>query len=226
MTVQTLDSKRTGHRGVALPIVLMILLAITGLALFSARYATLGERSARNQLDMERARQAAESALRDAERDIRLDRSAAPAGAPCSRTAVRPVYEAISSFDAACTAGQCEGSETGFIQANWSSGASAEPWWPESAASSASGGKWGNTVTKPRRGSNANCTSFTGGVPLGTFTGVPEITGVTQQPEYLIELITRGEGQNTFFRITARGFGASEQTQVVLQSYFRPFEIQ
>src|SRR5262245_56187524 len=54
------------QKGVALPVVLMFLLVITSLAIFSARYATMGEGMARNQLDAERARQAAESALRDA----------------------------------------------------------------------------------------------------------------------------------------------------------------
>jgi type IV pilus assembly protein PilX len=207
------------QRGVGLPVVLMILLAITGLTLYSARNATLSESTARNQLDMERARQAAESALRDAERDIRLEASAAPAGAPCQR-AVRPSYTAFSTFTSDCAAGQCEGLEAAFSSGNWSTGSNAESWWPV-----AQGGRWNNNLSsKPRRGSSANCTTFIGAVPLGTFTGVPLIAGVSQQPEYLVELIDRGDGRNTFFRITARGFGASPQTQVVLQTYFRPFE--
>jgi type IV pilus assembly protein PilX len=213
---------RIKPRGVALVIVLLILLAITGLALFSARYATMSERTARNQLDMERARQAAESALRDAERDIRLEDGSARAGAPCSRGIARPVNGGMVQFDASCSAGQCLAADDTYAATNWSTGASAEPWWPE-----AKGGLWNNVLsTKPNRSSSANCTSFTGGVPLGTFTGAAPISGVAQQPEYLIELIRRESGRKVFFRVTARGFGASEQTQVVMQSYFRPPDIE
>jgi type IV pilus assembly protein PilX len=206
-------------RGIALPVVLMILLALTGLALFSARYATMSERSSRNQLDMERARQAAESALRDAERDILLTEGDLRPGAACARGATRPFSDDISAFQATCPQGQCEGSETAFSQSNFSgTGTNPEPWWPTDK-----GGSW-NNGTKPRVGSTSTCSTFAGGVPLGTYTGVASIPGVAQQPEYLIELISRAESQNTFFRVTARGFGASEQTQVVLQTYFRPFE--
>jgi type IV pilus assembly protein PilX len=35
----------------------------------------------------------------------------------------------------------------------------------------------------------ANCNSFVGGVPLGTFTGTPALTGVVRQPEYVIEYL-------------------------------------
>ena len=51
------------------------------------------------------------------------------------------------------------------------------------------------------------------------------IPGVAHQPEYLIELVSRGSNRLIFFRITARGFGASENTQVILQSYFQPFTV-
>jgi type IV pilus assembly protein PilX len=210
---------RFGHSGIALPIVLMILLAITGLALFSARYATLGERSARNQLDSERARQAAESALRDAERDILLETGAQLPGAPCARGVSRPDV-ITSEYQATCPKGQCDGLAVNYSQANWSSGSDAEPWWPEDK-----GGRWNNDfANKPRRGSSANCSTFLGGVPLGTYTGVASISGVARQPEYLIEFIPRGNFTNVIFRITARGFGASEQTQIVMQSYFRPYD--
>ena len=87
---------------------------------------------------------------------------------------------------------------------------------------------------------SSNCASFIGGVPLGTYTGVPAVRGVAKQPEYLIEVFRRkhvrinleetqvtstGEKANqwsTMYRITARGFGYSRRTQVVLQSVFFP----
>jgi type IV pilus assembly protein PilX len=207
-------------RGVAMVTVLLLLLVITGLTIFSARYATLGEGMARNQLDAERARQAAESALRDAERDLMLTAAAPPAGALCSRAGVRPVFREFSAFTPTCTGGQCATPEEAYTQSDFITKANAEPWWPEG-----SGGRWNNDFDNKPRGSAANC-NFDGGVPLGTYTGAAPLAGVARQPEYLIEMVRRASGRLVFFRITARGFGSSERTQVVLQSYFQPFNLQ
>lgn len=207
------------QRGVALVVVLLFLLAITGLAVFSARYAAMGEGMARNQLDAERARQAAESALRDAERDLMLPVDDQPKGAPCDRREMRTLDNRYGGFDAECPGGQCEADDNTYGSTDWSTttATGSVPWWP-----AGKGGKWNNHFAdKPARGSSANC-DFTGGVPLGTYTGAAPIPGVAHQPEYLIEIIERGSGRLPFFRITARGFGASENTEVVLQSYFQP----
>ena len=56
-------------------------------------------------------------------------------------------------------------------------------------------------------------------MPLGTFTGTPGVTGVSRQPEYLIEYMQRGD--DIYFRNTARGWGLDPNTEVVLQSYFK-----
>jgi type IV pilus assembly protein PilX len=214
------NNLRFAARGIALPIVLLILLAITGLSLYSARYATLSERASRNQLDAERARQAAESALRDAERDVLLegDDAPQPPGSLCDRRPDRPLGKLalFSAWNATCAAGQCQTAVSTDQLPNWTAGTSSEPWWPDSK-----GGQWNNDFDDKPRGSSASCT-FNGGVPLGTFTGAPVIAGVARQPEYLIELLRRGT--TNYYRITARGFGAQEQTQVVLQSYFNPFQ--
>jgi type IV pilus assembly protein PilX len=101
-----------------------------------------------------------------------------------------------------------------------SSSIKAEPWWPASAS-----GQWNNSFETKPRGATPNCT-FNGGVPLGTFTGATAIAGVARQPEYLIEMVKRASGRLVFFRITARGFGVSERTQVMLQTYFQPFTVQ
>ena len=211
--------RHRAQRGVAMAVVLMFLLIITGLALFSARYATMSESMARNQLDAERARQAAESALRDAERDLLLAEGVKPDAAPCDRRAVRPVFANFAAFSATCDAGQCATPDVAYTQSNWTSGANAVPWW------AGEHGLWNNNFDAKPRGAAASCT-FTGGVPLGTFTGAPAITGVAHQPEYMIEIVRKASGRLVFFRITARGFGASERTQVVLQSYFQPFTVQ
>jgi type IV pilus assembly protein PilX len=202
-------------RGVALVVVLLFLLAVTGLVLFSARSALLGETLARNQLDEQLARQAAESALRDAEQDL-MQGAIAPANAVCDRGVRRPIAKNLSLFTANCLVGQCaqlpneSRLAASYSSASASSPGNAEPWWPISK-----GGRWSNDI-KPSRGATTNCDTFTGGVPIGTFTGSPALAGVFRQPEYLIEKIERVD---TYFRVTARGFGAREGTEIVVQSY-------
>ncbi len=232
--------------GVALVVVLLFLVAITGISVWTARQSMLSEGMARNQMDQEAARQAAESALRDAERDI----DNAPLGvlmsnASCSRNAAVTDNYGLnpSDFTTDCAKGLCLKDEASYSASNWDTATSsntgvAEPWWPTSK-----GGLWNDDPdTKPGRSpvSSANCSTFTGGVPLGTYTGVPPIKGVAKQPEYMIEVFRRkhvrinldetrvtstGDKANQWsimYRITARGFGYSQRTQVVLQTVFFP----
>ena len=203
------------EKGMTMIVVLMLLMLMSSAAIFSARYATIGESMARNQLDYERAKQAAESALRDAERDILLPGPpmAMPVGAVCDRGVTRPVDQNLNSasFTINCSGGQCASNPTLINGSDWSNTALAEPWWPV-----ARGGSWSRNVEP-----TTHC-NFNGAVPLGTYTGVTRLQGVAFQPEYLIELFQRGSsGRMVFFRITARGFGSSRQTQVVLQSYYQ-----
>lgn len=213
--VTLVNSRRLYNTGMTVIVVLMTLVLMSAAAIFSARYATMGESMARNQLDYERAKQAAESALRDAERDILLPGPPAsmPVGAVCNRGATRPVDQNLNSasFTVNCNGGQCTSNPNLITASNWTDSTLAEPWWPTSK-----GGKWVRN-----REPTTNC-DFTGAVPLGTYTGVTRLQGVARQPEYLIELFQRGSsGRMIFFRITARGFGSSLQTQVVLQSYYQ-----
>lgn len=234
------------QRGVALVVVLLFLVAITGISVWTARQSMLAEGMARNQMDQEAARQAAESALRDAERDI----DNAPLGAmltnaSCQRNAATVDSNGINpiEFVSNCAKGLCTKDDASYALSDWSAAKEsntdvAEPWWPKSK-----GGQWNdNEATKPGRNpvDNKNCDTFTGGVPLGTYSGVPPVRGVAKQPEYLIEVYRRknvrinldekqvtstGDNANEWsvmYRITARGFGYSERTQVVLQSVFFP----
>jgi len=210
--------------GVAMLFVLVFTLALTGIAIVSARLALQGEAVARNQLDLQVARQGAEAALRDAEIDLLLPTGNPRTGAPCSRGDERPTQAQISKFDKGCIRGQCvlqedERLAVDYRTASATNQAVAEPWWP-----SEKGGSWGDDADdKPSRGAAGACEVFTGGVPLGTFTGTPAIRGVALQPEYLIEYVRRGGGggDDDFFRITARGFGYRAGTEVVMQSYFK-----
>ena len=224
--------KRRNHphqslqQGVALVMVLLFLVAITGLTVWAARQSMLGEGMSRNQQDLEVARQAAESALRDGERD--LGGVIAPSGSTpsCPKRTILPI-----KFTADCVAGLCIRSDLAYSTYQWSTASgltTSEPWWP-----TGKGGAWNNDFnnappTKPIRTppstSNA-CDSFTGAVPLGTFTGAPAIRGVAVQPEYLIEYFKRsvpGRQEMAVYRVTARGFGYTNRTQVVVQSIFLP----
>lgn len=195
-------------------VVLVFTLALTGLGLMSARLAMGGEALARNQLDHQIAHQAAEAALRDAERDLLQAKAGQPGLAPCQRSAQeRPVLQHLSAFTPTCTGGQCrrdEATTRAVHYGNADAAALGEVWWHPSK-----GGRWNNIAAADKQG---NCNGFTGGVPLGTYTGAPALGGVAFQPEYMIELVDRSD---VAFRITARGFGLRANTEVVLQTYFR-----
>lgn len=199
------------QRGLALVIVLVFIVILSGIAAFAVRRVMFGEHIARNVLDMEVARQAAEAALRDAERDISLADDVT--GAACPRGDDRPIKSAYSepNFGTDCPRGQCRfGEQTPasyYADSNAKSKTNPEPWWP------ADSGGVGWKASPP-----SGC-AFSGGVPLGTFTGTPGVKGVSRQPEYLIEYMQRGE--EIYFRNTARGWGLDPNTEVVLQSYFK-----
>ena len=227
---QPIAPKLSSQEGVALVVILLFLVAITGLTVWAARQSMLGEGMARNQLELEVARQAAESALRDAERDLMNMTASTLTNASCTRGRARPPI--ASDFSDLCVLGMCLRSETAYASSSWQAGSAAtaansEPWWP-----TGKGGQWNNIFDdKPNRAATSLDTShcvFNGAVPLGTFTGVPPIRGVANQPEYIIEYFVRSSNityqpTNTY-RITARGFGYLRRTQVVLQSYFVPLQ--
>jgi type IV pilus assembly protein PilX len=223
------------QKGVALVMVLLFLVAITGITVWAARQSMLGEGMARNQQDMEVARQAAESALRDAERDIenaglKHDNWAVKPDALATDSCIRPRKLIAIDFTPTCDKGLCTRTDAQYANYQWTTANASnggEPWWP-----TGKGGQWvndfnGNTVTKPGRTpvDQANCTTFKGGVPLGTYTGAVAIKGVSVQPEYLIEYFKRsvpGQQEKDMYRITARGFGYTPRTQVVVQSIYLP----
>ncbi len=169
--------------GVALVVVLIFMLALTTIAIFASRNATMGERQARNETEYQIARQAAEAALRDAERDLYPDPAVTPPTTPaCTRTGsvFRTNDRVVSAdeFTNACLGGQCWVPAARY-QVAWTAATPTnpgEPWWPISR-----GGLWAT-------GGSA-CADFTGPVPLGRYTGVPSLAGVSRQPDYLIEYL-------------------------------------
>lgn len=214
------------ERGVSLPIVLMFLLVITILGTIGMRRATTGETLSRNQLDYEVARQATEAALRDAERDLKLAGPLRP-NALCARDDDRPIKEKTMGpyFDPSCPRGQCRNPLDYYYTSNYTTVTNPEPWWPTINGKK---GLWEGPPATPSAkpsdaaGAGTNCT-FTGAVPLGTFTGVARFAGVARQPEYLMEYFKGSAGDDIVIRISARGFGADINTEVVMQTYYRPF---
>jgi type IV pilus assembly protein PilX len=222
--VSAKSDKLRGMLGMSLPIVLMFLLVISLLATVGMRRATLGESLSRNQIELETARQAAEAALRDAERDLLLPTGAMRANALCGRGADRPTDQNLDDtyFNTACPRGQCFFGTTYYTTSNYNASpvVNPQPWWP---TTNSKGGLWNNdSANKPSdsNGVGTNCT-FNGAVPLGTFTGTPRLAAVAAQPEYIIERMKRGT--DTFMRITARGFGTDPNTEFVMQSIFKPY---
>ncbi|HET8869687.1 MAG TPA: PilX N-terminal domain-containing pilus assembly protein [Aquabacterium sp.] len=219
---------RTQH-GIALIVVLVFLLALTAISLYGARQAVFGERVARNVLDAQVAHQAAEAALRDAEADLAMPEGKVPAGAYCLRTGMRPVAAHIASLvdGASCLGGICRMTDAQYAAVDLGKATAAssptdtptgEPWWADEK-----GGRWNNHFATKPQSVNDQCGTFTGGVPLGTYTGAARIAEVAQQPEYLIEYMGM-RNERPLFRITARGFGYAQATQAVVQGYFVPPE--
>lgn len=213
-------------RGISLPIVLIFLTVISLLATVGIRRSTVSEALSRNQMDHEVARQAAEAALRDGERDLFISSAALQNGAFCPRAEDRDggLLLAPPNFGPTCPRGQCYFSKAYYDGTNFDAPTAftspdlpvnTQPWWPTGSKY----GQWNNDLTtKPSTANDATCATFVGAVPLGTFTGTPRLSGVVRQPEYLIEYIYISP-DNRLFRVTARGFGSNAQAEVVLQSY-------
>lgn len=192
------------HRqdGAVLLVALFLMLVLLVIGVSAARTALSAEKAARGERDRLVAFQAAEAALGDAERDIE--------GSPAQPAARAAMFERGSSagFTDGCGAGErnpalglCRLARPGAIPA-WQRAALAE-----------SGGEAVRTV---RYG------QFTGrAMPVGQG-GLP-----ARLPRYVIELLPHArpgedaeQRYGNFYRITAIGFGASEATHVVLQSFY------
>lgn len=192
------------ERGAALVFALCLLVAILLLGVSAAQMALQGERSARGERDRQIAFQAAEEALMDAEHDI--EGEGLP-GAPGRSTL-------FAADSAAGFAEGCAGGEPGLCLP---AASGVPPVWLSKDLGLAD--------------------SAAGTVAYGQFTGASMQTGAGflpfRRPRYLIELLPfhqPGEEAGTsagepaagyLYRVTAIGFGAQEDTQVVLQTFYR-----
>jgi type IV pilus assembly protein PilX len=227
--------KQSAHSqsGAVLIVVIVLIAILSATVAYTTKNTLQGGQQIRNERDYLLAYQAAHAALWDAERDLALNPGQALPNAACVRS---PGFRstpadlnnpnASPQFTSNCLAGQCLSANSVWASAGPAN--SGAPWWPVSK-----GGQWSATGTASSM--SAQCETFTGSIPLGTFTGTPAFKGVARQPDYLIELMRPAStlpdaslgGNYTcqtpavdclVFKITARGFGSSLTSEVLLQS--------
>jgi type IV pilus assembly protein PilX len=188
------------QRGIALVVSLVLLIMVLLLGVSAAQLSLQGEKAARSERDRNVAFLAAEDALKDAEHDV--DDSSDPV-----RSAA---FSSGDGFEEACGAGGGSGSAGLRIRAP----ASAKPVW--------------QVVDLAGIEDGGGCT-----VAHGAYTGAAMPTGEGflpfKKPRYLIERMechqpgddaSAGASPRYCYRVTAIGFGARSETEVVLQSVF------
>lgn len=228
---------------------LVFLIVLSLLGVMALRGSLFEERMSANDRDRTIAREYAELALRDAERDIlglRFDGlycvTSAPACSTLRPAGSRPVnavdagnFWIASSLDIASVA-QINGGigQADNVQGIYTAGsalACGRPVW--------SGAAWNDNVVRSCAGIIAAAVPT---IPYGRFTDAPFVgpDGVAPpqgipRPRYLIEIFTAEElgisltSNKLFFRITAVGFGRTVgpagmgRMSVTLQSVFSPF---
>ena len=190
------------QRGAALLATVVILLAMMIAGASAMRSALVGEWAARAERDRDVALQAAEAALRDAERDIDGD-----AGVDAARAALFAPGAAASFVDG-CGSGR----------ANPALGLCARTLPPAPPA-------WQQAALDEPEPAELRFVEY------GRFTAaampVGQATLPARLPRYIIEQLpyvaageSAGQQAALFYRITAIGFGASAANHVVLQIYY------
>lgn len=206
---------RLRSRGFSLIVVLLMLLVVTVLALGAAQTSLVSERGARNDRDTEVAFQAAEAALLDAESDV-----LGPNDNARQRLCLFSSRD-IAAFAAGCGAG---GDRQGLC-------APVEP---------GSEPAWTSADFSADAGTSVAYGAFTGQTYLGGGGGAAASRRAgalpARAPRYIVEAVrshggwqadqlqsASAEGARYLFRVTAIGYGAREETQVVLQTtLFKP----
>lgn len=202
------------QRGVVLLVSLLFLIVLTLLGVAASRIVTSEERQSRYLREYNTAFQAAESAMRDARDDID-GILATGARIPNSR-----LYKSLPTQD--CQFGFCEYDKTGTappwrIATNW---INATPYGTYSLRSPLPrSGVVGIDAATGRDRINFDADRFS------TVTETSSVTGVSQQPAYLIEKVPVLKGDAGFakqnppvtYRVTALGYGADPNTRAMVQ---------
>ena len=211
------------------------------LGVMAVRGSLFEERAAANDRDLSFARENAELALRDAERDIlgiRFDgQFCAVAGCTTLRpTGTRPAnaVDAGNFWIAANpVVDEVALPNGGFGQAPANQGVFSAESATDCGKPVWSAANWNDGVVG--RTCSNTITTTVPSVPYGTFTNAPFAFAGVQPPRYVIEMLRAGDLQisgssnKLFFRITAVGFGRTAssatppvQTSLTLQSVFSP----
>jgi type IV pilus assembly protein PilX len=195
---------QTRQSGAALVTGLIFLVVLTMIGVTAARMSTLEERMSGNMRDRAIAMQAAELALRDAERDISNTVAASSRNVSGITGFVADCGASTGTIedDGLCYNGASTWATAGWTASTWTTNLSAAPSVP-----------YGLFTTR---------TSPTGTTPDST----KAIPVVSAQPRYIIEGIRKlppGSGSEViYYRITTRAVGANSNTVVWLQELFRP----
>ncbi len=188
------------QQGVSLTIVMILLVIISLLGIGAAQLSMMSERGARNDRDMQIARQASEAALMDAEFDIRGPGTA-------TRAAVFTKNDSSAFVQGACGT---TGNSKGLCDPETVSG---KPLWltVDFTATSPNAAEYGDFTSR----------SFDSGT-----TGLKPV----KKPRYIIEVLpdknsfgdASGRADKKFvYRVTSMGFGPRADIQAVTQVLFR-----
>jgi len=190
------------QRGVSLIVVLILLVIVSLLGVGAAQIAGMGERSARNDRDMQVAWQSAEAALMDAQCDIDPNNSGNSSATPCVGSRVSTFANATNTnaFTSPCTAGLCALATTG------------KPAW----------------LTADLNNPSSTTTAAFGDFTSRTYqTGLGGVSPAAK-PRYIIEPIEdpqnrdlSGASTSYIYRITALGYGPRTDIQAVSQIIYR-----
>jgi len=194
----TLSNRASGQHGVSLIIVLLLLVIVSILGVGAAQIATMGERSSRNDRDMQVAWQSAEAALMDAEFDIH--------GPVASNR--RAVFTNMANTNAFVSGCGSSGNSKGLCTLE----TTGQPAWLAVDFTATN-----NTARTAAYG------DFTGrAFPAGT--GIQP----AKAPRYVIEPIEdpanrdiSGSTTSYIYRVTAMGFGPRADIQGVVQIIYR-----
>jgi type IV pilus assembly protein PilX len=192
---------KRNQQGAVLIVSLLFLVILTMLGVTAMTGTTMEQRMAGNTKDLAVAMQAAEAAMRDARRDINgLYMNGATGRSPSMH---------ISQF------GDGTGTDNGTCS-NVAKGLCRPAAYSRTLAA----------VLPPALNIDAVATY----AQYGQYTGAPAISGVSNQPRYLVEFFclpggpasgwSIGSAPCKWYRITARGYGANPNSQITLQEIF------
>lgn len=198
------------QRGIVLITAVMFLVVLSLLVISMMRTSILEERMVAYSRDWNLAFQAAESALRDAEREIKAGTRIV------GKTGFLAGCSASSDTNGAglCLPNVCTNTTAG-------SGFDCYPIWVDLDKQQADSG-W-------QSGANSGKS-----VAYGAKTGATALTGVAAQPRYIIEALSVPDASSLkpppgqpaekyLYRATAVGFGANINTRVMLQGTYRQY---